>query len=54
MLTYDLQRYHPGFVISVVDQVLENVRRGLEVRIMYQDLFHSWLDRPFAAKSLQV
>ena len=31
MLTYDLQRYHPDFVISVLDQVLEDVRRGCEV-----------------------
>jgi len=31
MLTYDLQRYHPDFSISVIDQVLEDVRRGLEV-----------------------
>ncbi|KAJ7587199.1 ARM repeat-containing protein [Mycena floridula] len=30
MLTYDLQRYHPDFAISVVDQVLEDIRRGLE------------------------
>jgi regulator of nonsense transcripts 2 len=30
MLTYDLQRYHPDFAIAVVDQVLEDVRRGLE------------------------
>lgn len=30
MLTYDLQRYHPGFTISIVDQVLEDIRRGLE------------------------
>jgi regulator of nonsense transcripts 2 len=30
MLTYDLQRYHPAFTIAVVDQVLEDVRRGLE------------------------
>ncbi|KAF9507074.1 hypothetical protein BS47DRAFT_1321476 [Hydnum rufescens UP504] len=30
LLTYDLQRYHPDFVISVVDQMLEDVRRGLE------------------------
>ena len=30
MLAYDLQRYHPDFSIAVVDQVLENVRRGLE------------------------
>ncbi|GLB37513.1 putative up-frameshift suppressor 2 [Lyophyllum shimeji] len=30
MLTNDLQRYHPAFAISVVDQVLEDVRRGLE------------------------
>ncbi|KAH7925540.1 ARM repeat-containing protein [Leucogyrophana mollusca] len=33
MLTYDLQRYHPAFAISVVDQVLEDVRRGLEQNI---------------------
>jgi hypothetical protein len=33
MLTYDLQRYHPAFTISVVDQVLEDVRRGLEQNI---------------------
>lgn len=30
MLTYDLQRYHPDFAIGVVDQVMEDVRRGLE------------------------
>ena len=30
MLTYDLQRYHHGFAIAVVDQVLEDVRRSLE------------------------
>ncbi|KAL5485215.1 NMD2 [Sanghuangporus weigelae] len=30
MLAYDLQRYHPEFSIAIVDQVLENVRRGLE------------------------
>ncbi|EJD02975.1 transcription factor [Fomitiporia mediterranea MF3/22] len=30
MLVYDLQRYHPEFSVAVVDQVLENVRRGME------------------------
>jgi regulator of nonsense transcripts 2 len=30
MLTYDLQRYHAGFAIAVVDQVLEDARRHLE------------------------
>ncbi|KAF9529410.1 armadillo-type protein [Crepidotus variabilis] len=30
MLTYDLQRYKPAFSIAVVDQVLEDIRRGLE------------------------
>jgi regulator of nonsense transcripts 2 len=30
MLTYDLQRYRPAFAIAVVDQILEDVRRGLE------------------------
>jgi hypothetical protein len=33
MLTYDLQRYHPGFAIAVVDQVLEDLRRGLEQNV---------------------
>ncbi|KAF8843012.1 ARM repeat-containing protein [Paxillus ammoniavirescens] len=33
MLTYDLQRYHPAFAISVMDQVLEDIRRGLEQNV---------------------
>ena len=33
MLTYDLQRYHPEFSIAVVDQVLEDIRRGLEQNV---------------------
>lgn len=33
MLTYDLQRYHPDFAIAVIDQVLEDVRRGLEQNV---------------------
>ncbi|RPD73709.1 transcription factor [Lentinus tigrinus ALCF2SS1-7] len=33
MLTYDLQRYHPAFSIGVVDQVLEDIRRGLETNV---------------------
>lgn len=33
MLTYDIQRYHPAFTISVVDQVLEDIRWGLEQNI---------------------
>lgn len=33
MLTYDLQRYRSAFAISVVDQVLEDVRRGLEQNV---------------------
>ncbi|KAI0047506.1 ARM repeat-containing protein [Auriscalpium vulgare] len=33
MLAYDLQRYHPEFAIAVVDQVLEDVRRGLEQNV---------------------
>ncbi|KAI0656547.1 ARM repeat-containing protein [Cubamyces menziesii] len=33
MLTYDLQRYHPAFSIGVVDQVLEDIRRGLETNL---------------------
>ena len=30
MLTYDLQRYHPAFSFGVVDQVMEDIRRGME------------------------
>ncbi|KAG6886162.1 hypothetical protein C0993_000680 [Termitomyces sp. T159_Od127] len=33
MLTNDLQRYRPAFAIAVVDQVLEDVRRGLEQNV---------------------
>ncbi|KAK7005600.1 nonsense-mediated mRNA decay factor [Favolaschia claudopus] len=33
MLTYDLQRYHPEFAVGVVDQVLEDARRGLEQNV---------------------
>ena len=33
MLTYDLTRYYPAFSIGVVDQVLEDIRRGLEQNI---------------------
>ncbi|KAI8994050.1 ARM repeat-containing protein [Trametes punicea] len=33
MLTYDLHRYHPAFSIGVVDQVLEDIRRGLETNM---------------------
>lgn len=33
MLVYDLQKYHPEFAVSVVDQVLENVRAGMEENI---------------------
>lgn len=31
MLAYDLQRHHPEFSIRVVDQVLEDIRLGMEV-----------------------
>lgn len=33
MLTYDLQRYYPAFAVAVVDQVVEDIRRGLEVNL---------------------
>ncbi len=33
MLAYDLQRSHPDFCIGVVDQVLEDIRRGLETNV---------------------
>jgi regulator of nonsense transcripts 2 len=32
MIVYDLQRYHPEFAISVLDQVLEDLKVGMEVR----------------------
>ncbi|EJU04317.1 ARM repeat-containing protein [Dacryopinax primogenitus] len=33
MLACDLKQYHPDFCIALVDQVLEDIRRGLEVNI---------------------
>ena len=33
MLTNDLNRYHSDFVVSIVDQVLEDIRRGLEQNV---------------------
>ncbi|KAI0031222.1 transcription factor [Vararia minispora EC-137] len=33
MLTYDLQKYHPDFVVGIVDTVFEDVRRGLEQNV---------------------
>ncbi|KAH9851383.1 ARM repeat-containing protein [Lenzites betulinus] len=33
ILSYDLQRSHPAFSIGVVDQVLEDIRRGLETNM---------------------
>ncbi|KAI0824048.1 ARM repeat-containing protein [Trametes gibbosa] len=33
ILAYDLQRSHPAFSIGVVDQVLEDIRRGLETNM---------------------
>lgn len=33
MLAYDLQRHHPEFSIRVVDQVLEDIRLGMEQNI---------------------
>lgn len=32
-LVYDLQRYHPDFSMTIVDQVMEDIRSGLEVRL---------------------
>lgn len=31
-LIYDLQRYHADFAVAVVDQVMEDIRVGMEVR----------------------
>jgi len=33
-LVFDLQRYHPEFGVSVLDQTMENIRIGMEVRYM--------------------
>ncbi|KAG9058049.1 hypothetical protein FS842_002010 [Serendipita sp. 407] len=33
MLAYDLQRYHSKFCVDIVDQILENVRHGMEQNI---------------------
>ena len=33
MLAYDLQRYHPEFSYAIVDQVLEDIRLGLETNV---------------------
>ena len=32
-LVYDLQRYNPEFSIAVVDQLMEDIRIGMEVSI---------------------
>lgn len=39
VLLYDLGRYHPEFKIGIIDEVLENIRVGMEVRRI---LFSSW------------
>jgi regulator of nonsense transcripts 2 len=31
MIVYDLQKYHLEFSLAVVDQVLEDIRSGMEV-----------------------
>ncbi|KZT57798.1 ARM repeat-containing protein [Calocera cornea HHB12733] len=33
ILACDMKQYHPDFCVAVVDQVLEDIRRGLEVNI---------------------
>lgn len=33
MLVYDLQKYHPDFSLGVLDQVLEDIRAGMEVSL---------------------
>jgi regulator of nonsense transcripts 2 len=33
MLAYDLQRYHSRFCVDIVDQILENIRLGMEQNI---------------------
>ncbi|KAG8922375.1 hypothetical protein FRC00_007518 [Tulasnella sp. 408] len=45
LLSYDLQRYHAAFSIGVVDQVLEDIRRGLEVPLHVLGIVVSELTR---------
>jgi hypothetical protein len=33
-LVHDLQRYHPEFSVAVVDQVMEDIRIGMEVSLL--------------------
>jgi regulator of nonsense transcripts 2 len=33
MLVYDLQKYHPDFSFGILDQVLEDIRAGMEVSV---------------------
>lgn len=59
MLAYDLQRYHPEFVISVVDEVFENIRQGLEVCLIifcrfWFTIAHGWDVSLPKDQSLQV
>lgn len=54
MLTHDLQRYHLDFVVAVVDQVFEDIRKGLEVSsLSYQARLPS-VNAPPKGKLLQV
>lgn len=34
-LVYDLQRYHPDFGVAVIDQVMEEIQIGMEVRTFH-------------------
>jgi len=31
IIVYDLSRFHPDFTVSIVDQVLENIRYSMEL-----------------------
>ncbi|PLW26434.1 hypothetical protein PCANC_23985 [Puccinia coronata f. sp. avenae] len=33
IIVYDLSRFHPDFTVSIVDQVLENIRYSMEINI---------------------
>lgn len=52
-LVYDLQRYHPEFAIAVVDQILEDIRIGMEVGHFQSRRRCSTLTT-FAGKHLQI
>jgi len=56
VLLYDLGRYHPDFSVSVIDDVLENIRVGMEASSLSsaQSARDSANHLPAAEQQLQV